>query len=83
MFFDELDLNDNILDGLEAMNFEQCTPIQEKAIPIILEGHDILASAQTGTGKTAAYILPLLELLSRGKKDNSKVNALILMQHEN
>lgn len=79
MFFDELDLNDNILDGLEAMNFEQCTPIQEKAIPIILEGNDILASAQTGTGKTAAYILPLLELLSRGKKDNSKVNALILM----
>ena len=79
MYFDELDLNDNILDGLDAMNFEKCTPIQEKAIPIILEGHDILASAQTGTGKTAAYILPLLELLSRGKKDSSKVNALILM----
>ena len=79
MFFDELDLNDNILDGLDAMNFKECTPIQERAIPVILEGNDILASAQTGTGKTAAYILPLLELLSRGKKDNSKVNALILM----
>ena len=77
MFFDELDLNDNILDGLDAMNFKECTPIQERAIPVILEGNDILASAQTGTGKTAAYILPLLELLSRGKKDNSKVNALI------
>ncbi len=79
MYFDELDLNDNILDGLDAMNFEQCTPIQEQAIPVILEGNDLLASAQTGTGKTAAYLLPLLELLSRGKKDNSKVNALILM----
>lgn len=78
MYFDELDLNDNILDGLDAMNFEQCTPIQEKAIPVILKHHDLLASAQTGTGKTAAYLLPLLELLSREKNDK-KVNALILM----
>ncbi|MBO7723887.1 MAG: DEAD/DEAH box helicase [Paludibacteraceae bacterium] len=79
MYFDELDLNDDILDGLDAMNFSECTPIQEKAIPVVLEGNDILASAQTGTGKTAAYLLPLLELLSRGNQQKNKVNALILV----
>ena len=79
MYFDELDLNDDILDGLDAMNFEKCTLIQEQAIPAILDGHDLLGSAQTGTGKTAAYILPLLELLSRGKKNEDKVNAIILV----
>lgn len=79
MFFDELDLNDDILDALDDMQFVECTPIQEKAIPVILDGHDLLGSAQTGTGKTAAYLLPLLELLSRGKSNPDKVNALILV----
>ncbi|MDR1592287.1 MAG: DEAD/DEAH box helicase [Prevotellaceae bacterium] len=79
MNFTELDLNDDLLDGLDAMNFVTCTPIQEQAIPLILEGRDLLGSAQTGTGKTAAYLLPLLELLSRGGSPESKVNALILL----
>lgn len=79
MYFDELDLNDDILDGLDAMNFSECTPIQERAIPVVLEGNDILGSAQTGTGKTAAYLLPLLELLSRNNQHKDKVNALILV----
>ncbi len=79
MYFDELDLNDDILDGLDAMNFSKCTPIQEQAIPVILERNDILGSAQTGTGKTAAYLLPLLELLSRNNQHKNKVNALILV----
>ena len=77
--FIDLDINDDILDGLDAMNFVTCTPIQERAIPIILEGNDLLASAQTGTGKTAAYLLPVIELLSRGEAPDSKVNALILV----
>ena len=61
------------------MNFVECTPIQERAIPLVLEGRDLLASAQTGTGKTAAYLLPVLELLSRGGSPENKVNALVLV----
>lgn len=79
MFFDELDLNDDLLDALDIMNFVECTPVQERAIPLVLEGRDLLASAQTGTGKTAAYLLPVLELLSRGGSPENKVNALVLV----
>ena len=79
MFFDELDINDDLLDALDIMNFVECTPVQERAIPLVLEGRDLLASAQTGTGKTAAYLLPVLELLSRGGSPENKVNALILV----
>lgn len=63
MNFESLDLSDNILDALYDMRFEECTPIQGKCIPQILEGHDILGVAQTGTGKTAAYLLPVLSLI--------------------
>lgn len=56
MRFDELDLDDALLDGLDAMNFQETTPIQELTIPVVLEGKDVIACAQTGTGKTAAYI---------------------------
>ena len=54
MRFDELDLEDEVLDGIDAMNFQEMTPVQEQTIPIILDGRDIIACAQTGTGKTAA-----------------------------
>ena len=67
------------MDALDIMNFVECTPVQERAIPLVLEGRDLLASAQTGTGKTAAYLLPVLELLSRGGSPENKVNALILV----
>ena len=50
MRFDELDLEDEVLDGIDAMNFQEMTPVQEQTIPIILEGRDIIACAQTGTG---------------------------------
>lgn len=63
MRFEETYLNDNILDALYDMHFEQMTPIQEKCIPEILNGNDVLGIAQTGTGKTAAYLLPVLSLL--------------------
>ncbi len=78
MFFDELDLSDDILDALDAMNFEECTPIQEKAIPPILEGKDIIGIAQTGTGKTAAYLLPILDELSSGLYPKNAVNCIIM-----
>ena len=67
MKFSELKLNANVLDALDAMRFDECTPIQEQAIPIILEGKDLIAVAQTGTGKTAAFLLPILNKLSEGR----------------
>ena len=79
MRFDELDLEDEILDGLYDMNFHEMTPVQEATIPIILEGRDIIGCAQTGTGKTAAYTLPLLNhLLTEGNEDNV-VRSLIIV----
>lgn len=78
MYFDELDLEDEILDGLDAMHFEQCTPVQEQTIPVILEGKDVISCAQTGTGKTAAYILPLLNNLLTDQHDPAGINAIIM-----
>ena len=60
MTFKELGLNDQLMDGLNAMGFETATPIQEKAIPVILKDQDLIACAQTGTGKTAAFLVPIL-----------------------
>lgn len=78
MYFDELDLNDDILDALDAMNFSECTPIQEQAIPPLLEGHDLIGVAQTGTGKTAAYLLPILSRISDGGFPEGAINCLIM-----
>lgn len=78
MYFDELDISDELLDALDAMNFEECTPIQEKAIPEILAGHDLMGIAQTGTGKTAAYLLPVLDELSQGHYPKDSVNCIIM-----
>jgi ATP-dependent RNA helicase DeaD len=58
--FDELELSPSILRAVEEMGFEEMSPIQAKAIPVILEGKDIVGQAQTGTGKTAAFGIPLL-----------------------
>ena len=78
MFFDELALSDEVLDALWDMHFDECTPVQEKTIPVILEGHDVISCAQTGTGKTAAYILPLLTNLAFDNHDPDKLNAIIM-----
>ena len=78
MYFDELALSDDVLDALWDMHFDVCTPVQEKAIPLLLEGHDVIACAQTGTGKTAAYILPLLTNLAYDDHDPNKLNAIIM-----
>ena len=59
--FAELGLNEQILAGVDALGFTQPTPVQERAIPLVLEGRDLVASAQTGTGKTAAFALPTLQ----------------------
>lgn len=63
--FEELGLSYEILDGLDAMGFVEATPIQEQAIPVILDGGDLIACAQTGTGKTAAFLLPTIDAISQ------------------
>lgn len=78
MYFDELDLNDNVLDALYDMHFETCTPVQEQCIPEILKGNDVLGVAQTGTGKTAAYLLPILSKLDDGGYPKDTINCVIM-----
>lgn len=77
MKFNNIGLSSQLQEGLEMMGFEKATPVQEQAIPIILEGKDLIACAQTGTGKTAAFVLPILSILSN-KKQSNKVKALII-----
>lgn len=77
MVFEDLDLTDDVLDALYDMHFEQCTPIQEKAIPAALSGRDVIAVAQTGTGKTAAFLLPVINEL--GKREASdKIKCVVM-----
>ena len=78
MYFDELELSDGVLDALWDMHFDVCTSVQEKTIPVLLEGKDVISCAQTGTGKTAAYILPLLTNLQNDGHDADKLNAIIM-----
>ena len=79
MTFDQLGLSAPILDAIEEKGYSTPSPIQEAAIPAVLEGHDLMAAAQTGTGKTAGFTLPLLEILSKGKPTKTtQVRALIL-----
>ena len=78
MFFDELPLADEVLDALWDMHFDECTPVQEHTIPVILDGKDVISCAQTGTGKTAAFILPLLTNLLYDDHDPNKLNAIIM-----
>ena len=79
MKFSELNLDDTVLDALDAMCFTECTPIQEKSIPHILEGRDLIGVAQTGTGKTAAYLLPILNQLQAGDYPADSINCLIML----
>ncbi|MFI3303267.1 MAG: DEAD/DEAH box helicase [Rikenellaceae bacterium] len=83
MFFDELDLDYDVLDAIEEMGFREMTPVQEQTIPVILKGDDLIACAQTGTGKTAAFALPLLSLLmdgkADGKYDEKKIKSIIMV----
>ena len=78
MTFEETYLNDNILDALYDMHFEDMTPIQEKCIPVILDGRDVLGVAQTGTGKTAAYLLPILSMLDDGDYPDDAINCVVM-----
>lgn len=76
MTFDELGVNEKILEALGYMNFTQATPIQQQAIPTILADHDLLACAQTGTGKTAAFVIPVIQQIQ--ERNPGKFDTLII-----
>lgn len=78
MYFDEIDFEDEVLDALDAMNFVEMTPVQEQTIPVIMQGRDVISCAQTGTGKTAAYILPLINNLLTDNHNPDYLNAVIM-----
>jgi len=78
MSFTSLALDKNLTDAVKALGYTEATPIQKKAIPVILAGKDIMAGAQTGTGKTAAFALPILQKLTAKLPDNRPVRALVL-----
>lgn len=78
MDFKDFDFKEELLNGIEAIGFKTATPIQEKAIPLILEGRDIIGSAQTGTGKTAAFLLPIINKIISSKSDEH-IKALIIV----
>ncbi|MEO6287988.1 MAG: DEAD/DEAH box helicase [Dyadobacter sp.] len=77
MNFNEFELHEDVLSAVDSMNYQQATPIQEQAIPYILSGKDLLACAQTGTGKTAAYLIPILDKVAH--ETNVHTGALILV----
>ena len=79
MSFNSLGLSDALLKAVSKQGYTTPSPIQQKAIPLILEGKDVLASAQTGTGKTAGFTLPLLQILSESRNQKFRpIRALIL-----
>ena len=77
MTFEEIGLHELVLEGLSCMGFEKATPIQEQAIPEVLKGRDIIGCAQTGTGKTAAFVLPILNKIL--EKDYKNTSTLIIV----
>ena len=76
MTFKDFNFDERLMDGLSSMGFNNPTPIQQQAIPVILEKKDLIACAQTGTGKTAAYLLPILDKILRAEKRH--LNTLII-----
>ncbi len=78
MEFKTFNLENRVIEGIEAMGYDKPTPIQDQAIPLILEGKDLIACAQTGTGKTAAFLLPVIHNILTDKDDSQNIKALII-----
>jgi ATP-dependent RNA helicase RhlE len=77
--FTEFGFDDDLLDGIDAMGYETATPVQEQVIPAIISGRDIIAAAQTGTGKTAAFLLPVIHKLITQPHDAHTINAMVIV----
>ena len=78
MYFTDFDFEDEVLDALDAMRFEKCTPIQEQTLQPLMDGRDLIGVAQTGTGKTAAYLLPVLNRLCTGEYPEDAINCVVM-----
>ena len=78
MNFNEFGFDERLMEGIDAVDYQVATPVQERVIPLVLAGRDIIASAQTGTGKTAAYLLPLIHKIISEKQDDF-INALVIV----
>ena len=79
MSFESLNLNPAILRAIEESGYTTPTAVQAQAIPVVLEGHDLMASAQTGTGKTAAFMLPALNLLATPHESKSRGPRILVL----
>ena len=79
MTFTEFDLDERLIEGIDAMRYQTATPVQKQVIPSVIAGRDIIASAQTGTGKTAAFLLPLIHKLITSPHDANHINAMIIV----
>lgn len=77
--FSEFGFDERLLEGIESSGYEEATPVQEKVIPFVLEGKDVIASAQTGTGKTAAFLLPLINKILTSDHDPHAINAMVIV----
>jgi ATP-dependent RNA helicase RhlE len=77
--FTEFNLDERLMEGIDAMRFQSATPVQKQVIPAIIDGRDVIASAQTGTGKTAAFLLPLIHKLITTAHDANNINAMIIV----
>ena len=79
MKFTDFGFDQRLMEGIEASNYEDATPVQEQVIPFILSGKDIIASAQTGTGKTAAFLLPLIHKIITGTYEDGQITAMVIV----
>ncbi len=79
MKFSDFRLDSRLMDGINAMQFEEATPVQEEVIPEILEGRDVIACAQTGTGKTAAFLLPVIHRIITNKNNQDRIKAMVIV----
>ena len=79
MLFNQLGLSAELLRAIDEKGYREATPVQQQSIPLILEGRDVLAGAQTGTGKTAGFALPLLHRLQQSQENRRSIRALILI----
>ncbi len=79
MDFIDFGFDDDLMDGIDAMGYKTATPVQEQVIPSIIAGRDIIAAAQTGTGKTAAFLLPVIHKLITQPHDGHKINSMIIV----
>jgi ATP-dependent RNA helicase RhlE len=77
--FTDFGFDSRLMEGIDASNYEDATPVQQQVIPLILSGKDIIASAQTGTGKTAAFLLPLIHRIINGNHDGSSITAMVIV----